>query len=201
VVEAAAQLVDEEGLDALTVSQVARRLGVTQPALYRHIEGAGHLQAELALLGRRMLVERMTAAAVGRAGVVALRGVAQAWRSVAVEHPGWYEATDRCPPYGDPAQEAAVAAVVEVLARVAEGYGLSPGEARSTAWALRAAFHGFATLETDRGHPVDFDLDDGFERLVALLDDGLASAAARGTSGARHARPRRAARRAPDGDV
>ena len=38
VVNAAAELADAEGLDALTLTRVAKILGVRQPALYRHVE-------------------------------------------------------------------------------------------------------------------------------------------------------------------
>lgn len=180
VVTAAAELVDEEGLDALSVSSVARRLGVTQPALYKHIAGADDLLASLALRTRELLVERLTDAAVGRERDAALHAVAHAWRAVASEHPGLYEATDRVALTGDPAQEAAVAEVVDVLARVAASYGLPGGEAMLVGWALRSALHGFAALETDRGHPIGFDREDGFERLVVLLSDGLTASATRG---------------------
>ncbi|HEY9555562.1 MAG TPA: WHG domain-containing protein [Acidimicrobiales bacterium] len=177
VVAEAARLVDEEGLDALSVSGVARRLGVTQPALYKHIDSADDLLAGLALLTRELLVERLTAAAVGRERDAALHAVSHAWRSVAAEHPGLYEATDRVALTGDSTQEEAVAGVVDVLAKVAESYGLSSEEARLSGWALRSALHGFAALETDRGHPLDFDLEDGFEHLVQLLSEGLTAAA------------------------
>ena len=39
VIDEAALLADSEGLDAVTLTKVAERLGVRQPALYRHVEG------------------------------------------------------------------------------------------------------------------------------------------------------------------
>ena len=39
VIETAATIADEEGLDAMTLTRVAKELGISQPALYRHVEG------------------------------------------------------------------------------------------------------------------------------------------------------------------
>ena len=38
VVSSAAALADTEGLDVVTLTRVAERLGVRQPALYRHVD-------------------------------------------------------------------------------------------------------------------------------------------------------------------
>ena len=38
VVDCAAELADADGLDAVTLTRVAERLGVRQPALYRHVD-------------------------------------------------------------------------------------------------------------------------------------------------------------------
>jgi AcrR family transcriptional regulator len=173
VLDSAIALVDRDGIDALTLAAVAGRLGVTQPALYRHIGGFDDLLARLALAGRRELLARVNDAAVGRAGVDAVRLVAGAWRAFAAEHPGLYAATDRSPLAGDEENEAAAAAIVNVLTRVIEGFGLGPVEAQHAAWAMRSALHGFASLELASGNPESLDLDATYQRLVSLFVAGL----------------------------
>ena len=51
VVRAAADLADAKGIDALTLGEVAARLGVRTPSLYNHIAGLDGLRRDLALLG------------------------------------------------------------------------------------------------------------------------------------------------------
>ena len=68
VVLSAAVLADTEGLDVVTLTRVAERLGVRQPALYRHVDSYDGLLRALGLRGRELLAERLSEAAVGLAG-------------------------------------------------------------------------------------------------------------------------------------
>ncbi|MGI9644505.1 MAG: TetR family transcriptional regulator [Ilumatobacteraceae bacterium] len=60
VIDAAAELADREGLDALTLTRVAKELGVRQPALYRHVESYNDLLRSLSLRGRELLAEAIS---------------------------------------------------------------------------------------------------------------------------------------------
>ena len=48
--EAAAALADEVGVDALSLSALARRFGVAVPSLYAHVSSLRDLQVRVALL-------------------------------------------------------------------------------------------------------------------------------------------------------
>lgn len=174
VVAMAVEVLEAEGIDRLSLAAVAQRLGVTQPALYRHVGGYDELLRALALVGRERLLADLTDAAVGRSGPEALRAVAAAWRAFVREHPALYAATDRSPLAGDERNEAASRAIVHLLTRVIDGFGLDAVEAERAAWAVRSALHGFADLERQSGHPASVPLDDTFDRLVALVAAGLA---------------------------
>lgn len=169
----AAVLVDREGIDNLTLARVADRLGVTQSALYRHIDGADDLLRRLALRGRRQLLNVIRDAAVGCAASDALVAVAGAWRTFVHQHPGVYAATDRSPLSNDQANEAALEQIVTVTTQVTKGFGLDDEEARQAAWAIRSAIHGFVTLEMSSGNPASLELDHAFDQMVSLLAAGL----------------------------
>lgn len=173
IVEVAARLVDAEGIDALTLSRVAAELEVSQPAMYKHVDGVEDLLRRLALLARRQLAERLRDSAVGRSGDEAVEAVALAWRSFVKEHPGLYAATDRHPLAGYPDLEAAVADIIAILTRIVAGYGLGDDDAEHGAWSLRSAIHGFVVLEAERGHPGPLDLDESYTRLIRLMCGGL----------------------------
>jgi len=173
VVDCAANLVDTEGFEALTLTRVAAELGVRQPALYRHVDGYDALVRALGLRGREIITGRLADAAVGLAGDDAVRAMGAAWRGVVRDHPGQYAATDRYPCAGDPELEAAVERVVHVLAQALVAYGLSTDEKVHVARSLRSAFHGFAHLESGDGHPHPLDLDDTFDHLLDLLCAGI----------------------------
>lgn len=177
VVAVAAALADRDGLDAVTLTQVANELDVRQPALYRHVENYNDLMRSLGLLGRETLMNALTEAALGVAGEEAVAATGHAWRRVAKEHPGLYAATDRFPCAGDPELEAAVDDIVAVIAASLEGFDLDEDHQVHAARALRSAFHGFAHLESGDGHPHPHGLDETFDGMIELLCAGIRSQA------------------------
>ena len=82
VVRTAGIFADSEGLDAVTLTRVAREFDISQPALYRHVDGYDDLLRHLSLAGRTLLTERLRAAGVGVSGVDAIRSMGAAWRGV-----------------------------------------------------------------------------------------------------------------------
>jgi AcrR family transcriptional regulator len=175
VVETAGSIADEEGLDTLTLTRVAKKLGTSQPALYRHVESFDDLIRSLGLQGREILAGRLAKSAIGVAGEDAVRAMGLAWRQMVVDHPGLYAATDRYPCAGDPELEAAVNRVVETLALALVDFDLSEDDKVHAARTMRSAFHGFSHLESGDGHPLEQNLDESFDHLIKLLCVGIRS--------------------------
>ncbi len=173
VIETAGHIADEHGLDAVTLTRVAKKLGTSQPALYRHVDSYDDLIRSLGLRGRELLAARLTTSAVGVAGEDAVRAMGLAWRRMVTDHPGLYAATDRFPCAGDPELEAAVNQVVETLGLALADFGLSEDRKVHAARTMRSAFHGFSHLEAGDGHPLEQDLDESFDQLIELLCVGI----------------------------
>lgn len=176
VVEAAAALADERGLEGVTLARLASRLGVRTPSLYNHIKGLDDLRRELALVGTRELGERLGRAAVGKSGEAAVEALAGAYRAFVAERPGLYAATVRSFRVSDPADGERRVAEGEVLGVVLDalsGYGLRGDDAVHAARGLRSVVHGFATLEAAGGFGMALDADESFRRLVAAFVEGL----------------------------
>jgi AcrR family transcriptional regulator len=177
VLDTAVEQVDTHGVETLTVTAVANELGVSQPALYRHVEGIDDLWRALGLAGREQLADALAEAAIGRSGAEAVHAVAHAWRAFGREHPGLYAATDRFAVAGDAELEDAVERVVEVLALSLRGFGLDDDALVHGARTLRSALHGFVSFELGDGHPNPHDPDETFERMIDLLCRGFAAMA------------------------
>jgi AcrR family transcriptional regulator len=175
VVDAAAALADEHGLEALTLARIAASVGVRTPSLYNHVGSLDDVRRRLALLAVRELADAMRDAAVGRAGDDALIALAHAYREYATAHPGRYAATQRAPAEGDEELAAAAGDAVAVLLAVLRGYGLEGEDAIHAVRGVRSALHGFAALETGGGFGLPVGLDESFERMVAALARGLSS--------------------------
>jgi AcrR family transcriptional regulator len=174
VVAAAADLADAEGLDAVTLSRVAAQLGVKSPSLYNHVQGRDGLVRGIALLGLDELAATVRDAAVGRSGDDALLAAAQAYRAYVRQHPGRYAAgAVAAPAPGDAEHQQAGAAVIDVFVSVLRGWDLTGDDAIHAVRSVRAAVHGFASLEASGGFGLRQDVDASFARLIGALAAGL----------------------------
>jgi AcrR family transcriptional regulator len=150
---AAAELADEVGLDQVTMSQLARRLGVKDASLYTHVRGLDDLRGRIALLAADEKTIRIAEATAGRAGKDALVAYADAWREYARQHPGRYMAT-QTPLQIDPelAEKApGPRRAVELTYGMLRGYGLAEPDLTDAVRLLRSTFHGFVALEAADG--------------------------------------------------
>jgi AcrR family transcriptional regulator len=172
-VEEAARLADEVGLQRVTISALAKRLGVAQPSLYKHLAGTEALQQHLAALAVRELGEVLGSAALGRSGDDALRALAGAYRRFALDHPGRYAATVRAPDPADEAHAEATEHVLGIVLAVLRGYSLEGADTIDAARMLRSALHGFAALEAAGGFGLPRHVDRSFDRMVDALDRAL----------------------------
>ena len=176
VVQAAADLANAEGVEALSLGRLAERLGVRTPSLYNHIDGLSGLYRELTLLNVRMLGARLGDAAIGKSGPGALEAVAQAYRAYIKECPGLYMANLRAARTQTPVDtelQIAEDRVVEIVLAAFASFGLSGEDGLHAVRALRSVVHGFATLEVGGGFGLSLDCDESFRRLIAMLVAGL----------------------------
>lgn len=173
VVWAAAELADQQGLDQLTLAQVAEQLGVRLPSLYNHVAGLPGLHRELAVLGLCQLLEHIRQAALGRAGDAAVIAVAQAIRHFVNERPGLYAATIPAIDPNDRKLQQSSDAIIGVLLIVLGHYGLTEQDAIHAIRGLRSITHGFATLEAAGGFGLPLDRDESFLRLLRTYIAGL----------------------------
>jgi AcrR family transcriptional regulator len=174
VVAAAAELADDEGLEAVTLARLADRLGVRSPSLYAHVGGIADLRWRLAARGARNLAEALAVAAAGKARLDALQAVSHTYRSFARGHPGTYAAMQRAPDDDSGEMAAAGGELVGVIVAVLQGYDIAGEEAIHAVRVVRAALHGFVSLEREQGFRIPLAVQESYERLIDVLDRGLA---------------------------
>lgn len=170
VVGEAAALADEVGLQRLTIAAVAKRFGVAQPSLYKHIDSLDGLLRDLAVLGVRELTKNVSRAAAGKARGEALAAIATAYRDYATTRPGPYEASLRAPAPTDAEHIAAAAELLGLAAAVLSGYGIEGDDLTDAIRVLRAALHGYVSLEAAGGLKMARSNELTYHRMVAALD-------------------------------
>ncbi|ROP36378.1 TetR family transcriptional regulator [Saccharothrix texasensis] len=93
IVDAARELAEAEGWDAVTTRRLAERVEYSQPVLYSHFKGKDAIVRAVAVQGFVDITERMRAARTAhRSPRQALRALAVAYLDFAAERPALYEA-------------------------------------------------------------------------------------------------------------
>lgn len=175
VVEEAEQVADEVGLPNLTLAQVANRLGVRLPSLYKHVAGLRALELCMTVRAKRELVGVLARATAGRSGDAAVAAMCHAYRAWGKQHPGRYSLTIRAPRPDSPEDLQADADILAVVYDVLSAYELAHSDAVDAIRALRAAVHGFLELEHAGGFGMPEDVNHSFDRMITGLSTLLAS--------------------------
>ena len=146
VVSDAAQLADQVGLDAVTLSAVATRLGVRTPSLYSHVRDLSALRDGVTALALQELADRISAEIAGRSGRIALVGFARAHREFARSHPGRWQALQRRAG-ADAVLSPSARNLVALNKAVLAGYGLDDSVSVHAIRLVGSTINGFLNLE------------------------------------------------------
>lgn len=161
LVEEALSLIEEEGVERLTLRAVARRVGVTHAAPYRHFADKTAMIGGVAEKGFRLLTDHLTRTLDAAPSPVArLQALGRGYVTFALEHPAYFrlmfgpEAADKSrDPRLDEAAKAAFALVPKTIAAAQEDGFVRPGDPLELAIGLWAVGHGVAVLLVDGAIP------------------------------------------------
>jgi len=172
VVDAALEVLDEQGVEALTLAAVAARTGVAAPSLYKHVAGLAELRMLLGVRIMDEMTERFTATAMGRSGDEAVAVLLHGYRDYVREYPARYAALP-VDPLHDPALAAAGNRLLQVFLATLRGYGLDDSAAIHATRCARSIAHGFASIEASGGFALAENLDETYARLIAMFQASL----------------------------
>ncbi|WP_067703770.1 TetR/AcrR family transcriptional regulator [Nocardia jejuensis] len=157
LLRASLQLIDTEGLAAVSLRRVAREAGVSPGAPYHHFPDRAALLAALSTRGYEILREELLAARAADPDPRAvLTGMAEAYVRFAVANPSYFRLmfrpelirSDKVHEPGD-AGDAAFAVLETALADAIRAGVLPAADAETLALAWWALAHGLASLEID----------------------------------------------------
>jgi AcrR family transcriptional regulator len=157
VVAAAEALVDRDGATRLTMTALAKELGVRVPSLYSHVAS---LETLLGMVQNQAMAELggdLQRAAMGKSGPAGVRALAAALRAFAQRSPGRY-ALALSRPIDRPAMQAASDAAAGAFGAVVASMGVPMTNV--VASLCLAPLHGALTLDHAALYPrseIDFD--------------------------------------------
>lgn len=167
VVDTALAVIDEQGLEGLTLAEVAARAGVAPPSLYKHVSGLAELRTQASIRVMAEMTDQLARAVMGRSGDDAVAALMRTFREYVRRHPHRYAAMPP-DPLRDPAMRPTATKLLEVFLSVLRAYRLDESAAVHAARCLRAIVHGFTSIEAAGGFGLPEDLDETFERLIAM---------------------------------
>jgi AcrR family transcriptional regulator len=176
VVSAGCELADGAGFERLSLVELATKLGVRVPSLYKHIGGVDDLRSRIALESSAGLRRALEEAVHGRQGRAALSALVHGYRDWTHQHPGGYQAMVWATATTEHSDTGDVVGLCldPLLDRVAVGYGV-PSERRPVLVTVMCSMlRGFITLETARLEASSPHGDAALEIIVEMLDHSLA---------------------------
>jgi len=175
IIEAAAVIADEKGISGVTLKELADKLGIKPPSLYKHFSrGLDELNTELMLYGWRMLDSEITKAVLGKAKDDAVIALCYAYRRFVSEHKGLYEAMQWYNMYLSDKHLQVSAGAVEIMFRSLSSYDLTEEQKVHTVRMIRAFMQGFSMIEYNGGYGNPVSVDETFDFALKTILNGIA---------------------------
>jgi AcrR family transcriptional regulator len=176
ILSAARSLLEEGGLDAVTMAAVGDRVGVRGPSLYKHVPNRAALIRAIAEAVTEDLGRALRNAAAGGDPRADLREAALAYRAFVSANPNGYGllfahlAPELQP---DPVNVAETGRpLVEAMSRI-----VGPDDALAAARTVAAWAHGFVSMELAGAFRLGGDLDVAYESGIATILAGVSERA------------------------
>ncbi len=90
ILAAAVELYLQDGLDGFSMRKLAKQVGVTAPALYRHYDGKEHVLADVMREAHRAFMSYLYRAIEAPTPLERFSGAADGYLDFALEHPRWH---------------------------------------------------------------------------------------------------------------
>lgn len=169
VLNKATELSRTAGWETLNLHELATHLDIKAPSLYNHIQGLEDLKLGVVLTIKRVLLDELKNATIGKSGSNATKAMARAYLSFARANPGHLSAIATSP---DKEVEEEMQIDKEFLSlgmAVLSEFQLSEVEFVHALRSIRCLTHGFAVLESDNGFGVGVSPDDSFDWMIEKL--------------------------------
>jgi AcrR family transcriptional regulator len=159
IIDAARDILEREGREALTMRRLGDAVGIRAPSLYKHFADKAAVEVALMDVGFGEMADRLESG-IAECGP-SLSSLALAYRRFANEHPHLYRLCTEGALPRDRLRPGVEARAAAPLVRVTG----DPDRARAT-WAFA---HGMVILEIDGRFPPDADLDAAWDAGIAAL--------------------------------
>lgn len=177
IVDAAIQLIEEDGYSAFSMRELAKRLDVKAASLYNHVGSMDEVLAEVGAYAIGALNQMQFSAIEGVQKDAAIIALAMAYRKFAKERPALYEVIMRLHKTGKEVIEKTAHPITAPFMQVLSDYPLDSEQIMHWQRVLRSIIHGFLSQE-EAGYFCHFPIDSNRSYALAIqcYVDGLNAA-------------------------
>lgn len=175
VVEKAAQLANQIGLENIQLKTLAESLNIQSPSLYNHIKRLDDLHHELMLYGWRNMEERMleVAAEVNDNGYAAWEAICRVFYSYATKNPGVFSAMLWYNKYQDSETQKVTERLFSICFQIASTMGISEENCNHLIRTFRAFLEGYCLLVNNNAFGHELLVEDSFDLSLQVLITGM----------------------------
>lgn len=169
----AAQMVNEVGIENITLKMLADDLGIKSPSLYNHIGGLDDLKMQLMIYGWKQMEQKIIQSVIGISGYDAIRAGCYAFYEYATENPGIFNAMLWYNKFQNTETMEATSGLFSVLFKVTSSLNISEENCNHIIRTLRGFLEGFSLLVNNKafGNPVS--ITESFELSLKVLIEGI----------------------------
>ena len=173
VVERAAQMANEVGLENITLKMIAKEFGIQTPSLYNHIKSLDDLKKSLMLYGWKQLESNLLLAVVGVSGYDALRAMCYAFYEYATSNPGVFNAMLWYNKFQDDETLNATKQLFTVLFKIMETLNIPEETINHLIRTFRGFLEGYALLVNNGAFGNPISIKESFDLSVEVLLAGI----------------------------
>jgi len=173
VIERAASLANETGLENITLKLIADEFNVQTPSLYNHIKSLEDLKKGLMLYGWKQLEEKLLLAVVGVSGYDAIRAMCYAFYEYATENPGVFNAMLWYNKFQDEETLNATKRLFTVLFKIMGTLSISDETINHLIRTFRGFLEGYALLVNNGAFGNPISIRESFDLSVEVLMAGV----------------------------
>lgn len=162
IIEVAILILDERGVDGVSLKEVAEILSIKTPSLYNHIKNRENLLALAAYVSLENFYQTLLLASVGVEKKEALLTMAGAYRQFVVDFPGQYELIQKQVYWENTEADKISNQVIGLLQKILASFNLPKGEQIHFIRLVRSYLHGFSSLTGKKSFQLHQDIEESF---------------------------------------
>lgn len=173
IIEKAAELANEVGLENITLKLIADTFGIQTPSLYNHIKSLDDIRKQIMLFGWKQMEKEILLSVVGVSGYDALRVMCYAFYEYATNNPGVFNAMLWYNKYQDEETRDATKQLFEVLFKIMGTLNISDEKINHFIRTFRGFLEGYALLVNNGAFGNPISVRESFELSVEVILNGM----------------------------